>query len=1353
MITCILRCQIIMSIQMKTTIRSTPLPILIFIWLTGFVNINSTAAADRRVAQYNQNAWNHIEIELSDNTIYLTVNGTAATAASTLKAAFTHLVLYIPSGPGGRWYVDNLKVEYDNESELREAAEQLTLESIGVWDANGVSADLTLPQTIGENHYAIEWTSENQDAITNEGTVIRRGFTQETVLNAKIMVNENTYINKQFALKVLREETDNDMLILSEYAEYALTFDKLSDEPENAVTKNISLPQAGPDGISVIWESSQPDIIAPDGTVIRPSYTDADADVTLTAILSLNGSETTVVYELTVLKEINPYDMIKAARERAELAMTQDGIDVQAALGETGFDISKRLALPTEDENGTKIIWTSDNTALISNNGTVTRPDETTSVIMTAEYNYNGTIEAVYYKFNVLLSDASMASKDIELISSEGWDALEDSFNVPKTGSLYQTAFTWTSSSTLISVTELTDSYRMTVRRPEATAEIDTSVTLTVTGTVGEAAVSKEFTAVVVKLPTSEEIIGQAYEALVFDVIKANNTAEDNITGDLALISTMDQGITIEWSSSDANIINGNGEVFNPAPGSSDALVTLTATISRGIYAAPMEKVFVLTVKPFATEEELYDKLENALTFDCLSEESISFVTTDLTLPTTWYYGSTIEWVSDSAAISIDSSAGSGIVTRPIYGTGNAIVYLTANIHYSDDIISKTFAVTVPEENYLEAEEVIFSEDCESWRIGTTEFTSSVGTWNMPVTDDGVSRGTITAQIDPFDSNNTAIRIDIDENNGSGDMRMDLGREYSGKIIAGMRVCVTGNNMRPTISLRSRSEGQLSLHMYPDGTMKNLAYFHSNDAQSEFTFTDLYPLGEWFDLRFEVDTNLQKTHIFINDTCITEDGKVFVTWNGVTEPYDSSQGIPYIYYQNPNRNAPIQMLAFSAWRDNSEGTPTSVYVDDLYIRKRVTYTEEQLALGERYEREFLSNNNISQLTSDLVLPNIRHNTITISAESSNLAVLSNSGKITRSETDRTIQWIVSFDDGNNIYKKIFPITVASTSAAEALTDEEAVKADLEAVIAYLKDNYMLTAVADDMVFPQSGAYGSIITYETSNNAIITADGKITRGAVNQNAAITIKASKGEAAASDSITVTVLKRSESSQSGSTIVSGAGSGGGGGGFGLQMTPVADTVPENPDDTVQQAETDARYTDVPRDYWAANAIESLSEKGIVSGNGDGTFAPERFVTREEFVKMIVEASGISLGGTTDKFTDVPLEAWFNTYVAAASENGIVNGIEDTLFGAGTQITRQDLVVMLYRAAGLDAIPSTESFSDDGLISDYAKEAVYTLHRLGIVSGRTVEEFAPLMPATRAEAAALIYRMAESGLLNLEV
>ena len=144
-----------------------------------------------------------------------------------------------------------------------------------------------------------------------------------------------------------------------------------------------------------------------------------------------------------------------------------------------------------------------------------------------------------------------------------------------------------------------------------------------------------------------------------------------------------------------------------------------------------------------------------------------------------------------------------------------------------------------------------------------------------------------------------------------------------------------------------------------------------------------------------------------------------------------------------------------------------------------------------------------------------------------------------------------------------------------------------------------------------------------------------------------------------------------------------------------------------------------------------------------------PQDTVTREQFVKMLVLAAKVETKGAIG-FADVPSDAWYYEYVAAAKNNGIVNGVSQTHFGIGLNITRQDIAVMIYnscKAQGktFDEQKNTLTFDDAVEIKDYAAEAVSQLCAAGIIKGRDNNMFAPTGNATRAEAAELICRMLE--------
>ena len=220
------------------------------------------------------------------------------------------------------------------------------------------------------------------------------------------------------------------------------------------------------------------------------------------------------------------------------------------------------------------------------------------------------------------------------------------------------------------------------------------------------------------------------------------------------------------------------------------------------------------------------------------------------------------------------------------------------------------------------------------------------------------------------------------------------------------------------------------------------------------------------------------------------------------------------------------------------------------------------------------------------------------------------------------------------------------------------------------------------------------------------------------------------------------------------SSGGSGGGGGGSASGISSgglsagMADTSKEHTDQdyTASALTPAAKFTDLETVPWATEAIEYLANQKVIQGVRADAFEPDRAVTREEFVKILVGAFGVSWSGQVTEFADVDAAAWYAPYVFAAAEKGIVQGIDAQHFGIGTEISRQDMAVMLYRTLQiLEREPqknaAVQSFADGSQIAEYAKEAVDALCGYGVMNGVSETEFAPEEHATRAMAAKVIY------------
>lgn len=181
----------------------------------------------------------------------------------------------------------------------------------------------------------------------------------------------------------------------------------------------------------------------------------------------------------------------------------------------------------------------------------------------------------------------------------------------------------------------------------------------------------------------------------------------------------------------------------------------------------------------------------------------------------------------------------------------------------------------------------------------------------------------------------------------------------------------------------------------------------------------------------------------------------------------------------------------------------------------------------------------------------------------------------------------------------------------------------------------------------------------------------------------------------------------------------------------------------------------SDVPYTSWYYQNINTAYGNGILKGtaNSDGvsfSMRPESSITRAEFVTMLARIflSEDELNDYAGMYTFKDIPAWADKYVGWGTKMAYVGGYSADWFGANDNITRQDMVTILYRIVKDETsnTPKTSiTFTDAAAIADYATTAVSAMQQAGVIGGTknsdgTTYSFFPTNNATRAEAATML-------------
>ncbi|WP_430883951.1 S-layer homology domain-containing protein [Fusibacter sp. JL216-2] len=174
-------------------------------------------------------------------------------------------------------------------------------------------------------------------------------------------------------------------------------------------------------------------------------------------------------------------------------------------------------------------------------------------------------------------------------------------------------------------------------------------------------------------------------------------------------------------------------------------------------------------------------------------------------------------------------------------------------------------------------------------------------------------------------------------------------------------------------------------------------------------------------------------------------------------------------------------------------------------------------------------------------------------------------------------------------------------------------------------------------------------------------------------------------------------------------------------------------------------ASFADAPQEPWKKNAIETLASRKVISGYMDGSFRPEKEITRAEFAAILCNAVEAYETNTSLSFTDVDGQ-WYEDVLKMAVTNGFMSGYNGQM-RPNDSINREQMAVMVMNAFDSLSDKNVENismnFKDSNEMSAWALQAIAKAHALGILEDMATENYTPKQNSTRAEAAVMVYRL----------
>ena len=418
------------------------------------------------------------------------------------------------------------------------------------------------------------------------------------------------------------------------------------------------------------------------------------------------------------------------------------------------------------------------------------------------------------------------------------------------------------------------------------------------------------------------------------------------------------------------------------------------------------------------------------------------------------------------------------------------------------------------------------------------------------------------------------------------------------------------------------------------------------------------------------------------------------------------------------------------------------------------------------------------LTATVEPSNATNKNVTWESSNTSVATVDATGEVTAIGAG-TATITVTTEDGNKTATCAVTVTAATVSVTGVTLSQN------EAHLYYNRTPNTLTLTAT--VAPDN-ATDKTVTWTSSNPSVATVENGVVTAVACGTAVITATAADGSGA-SASCTVTVSSYLPPANPNYRITVEATQGGtvtadptaAKAGATVTLTPVPDrgyqvgsvavtdrfgnavAVTEQADGTytftmpngqvtvtVTFAEAPLPFPDVAEGDWFYDAVRYAYENGLMDGVGDNLFAPNSETTRAQLVTILYRLEGEPEVSGTSGFTDVEAGTWYTDAVAWAAANGIVNGVSETEFAPGKDITREQLATILFRyaeAKGYDvsARADLSAYPDADQIQSYATESVAWAVAEGLIQGFEDNTLRPAGNATRAQIATILMRFCE--------